>query len=119
MKLFRSTVTVACLGALVVASLAQAQGLGLRPSGGTGITDIMRGGPRVNATAPAVAAPAAPASAPTGQRSAEYIVALVNSEPITNTEVQKRAARILQQNPEAQRMPRPELNRLVMERLGG
>ena len=115
MKLFRSTVTVACLGALVVASLAQAQGLGLRPSGGTGITDIMRGGPRVNATAPSAATPATPA--PTGQRSAEYIVALVNSEPITNTEVQKRAARILQQNPEAQRMPRPDLNRLVLERL--
>jgi len=116
MKLFRSTVTIACLGALVATSLAQAQGLGLRPSGGTGITDIMRGGPRVNATTPGPAVPVAPA-APTGQRAAEYIVALVNSEPITNTEVQKRAARILQQNPDAQRVPRAELNRLVLERL--
>ena len=115
MKLFRSTAIGACLGALMLASAAQAQGLGLRPNGGTGITDIMRGGPRVNATAPGAAVPAAPAV--TGQRSAEYIVALVNSEPITNTEVQKRATRILQQNPEAQRLPRAELNRLVLERL--
>lgn len=116
MKLFRSTAIWACLGALMLASAAQAQGLGLRPSGGTGITDIMRGGPRVNVTAPGAAAvPAAPVL--TGQRSAEYIVALVNSEPITNTEVQKRATRILQQNPEAQRLSRPELNRLVLERL--
>lgn len=115
MKLLRSTAIGACLGALMLASAAQAQGLGLRPSGGTGITDIMRGGPRVNATAPGAAA--VPAPPVTGQRSAEYIVALVNSEPITNTEVQKRATRILQQNPDAQRLPRPELNRLVLERL--
>lgn len=117
MKFLRSTVSLACLGAGLLVSGAQAQGLGLRPGGGgTGITDIMRGGARVNAPARGAVAPT-PAAPATGQRSAEYIVALVNSEPITNTEVLKRAARILQQNPEAQRLPRAELNRLVLERI--
>jgi peptidyl-prolyl cis-trans isomerase SurA len=115
MKFFRSTVTLACLGALVATSGVQAQGLGMRPgSGGTGITDIMRGGARVTAPPPRTALPAAPIS---GQRAAEYIVALVNSEPITNTEVQKRAARVLRENAEAQRIPRADLNRLVLERM--
>jgi peptidyl-prolyl cis-trans isomerase SurA len=64
--------------------------------------------------------PAAPRATPPAapvQRSAEYIVALVNSEPITNTEVQTRVERILKENAEAQRVPRAELTRLVLERL--
>lgn len=110
MNHYRSILTMACLAALAAASGAQ----GLRP--GTGITDIMRAGPRL-APVPAPGAGAAAQPASTAQRSAEYIVALVNSEPVTNTEVQLRVSRILKENPEAERMPRPELTRLVLERL--
>ena len=113
MNHIRSTLTLACFATLVVTSSAQAQGF--RPSG-RGITDIMRTGPRV-APAPGAAAPAAAASGPAVQRSAEYIVALVNSEPITNTEVQSRMSRVLKENAEAERVPRAELARLVLERL--
>ncbi|MBC7394433.1 peptidyl-prolyl cis-trans isomerase SurA [Variovorax sp. GrIS 2.14] len=113
MNHIRSTLTLACFATLVVTSSAQAQGF--RPSG-RGITDIMRTGPRV-APAPGAAAPAATASGPAVQRSAEYIVALVNSEPITNTEVQSRMSRVLKENAEAERVPRAELARLVLERL--
>ncbi|CAN7698855.1 peptidylprolyl isomerase [Variovorax sp. LjRoot290] len=113
MNHIRSILTLACLATLAAA--AGAQGQGQRP--GLGITDIMRAGPRL---APAPAAPrTAPPAAPAApvQRSAEYIVALVNSEPITNTEVQTRVERILKENAEAQRVPRAELTRLVLERL--
>jgi peptidyl-prolyl cis-trans isomerase SurA len=101
MKHIRSIVTLACLATL--AASAGAQGLG--------ITDIMRNGPRI------VPPPAATSPAPNVQRSAEYIVALVNSEPVTNTEVQIRVARVLRENPEAERMPRAEVTRLVLERM--
>lgn len=101
MNHIRSILTLACLATLAATSGAQ------------GITDIMRGGPRL---APAPSAPRA-AVAPQGQRAAEYIVALVNSDPVTNTEVQARVARVLRENPEAQRMPRPELTRVVLERM--
>jgi peptidyl-prolyl cis-trans isomerase SurA len=60
---------------------------------------------------------AAPRVSPGGQRAAEYIVALVNSEPITNTEVQNRVERILSENAEARRAPIAEVSRLVLERL--
>ncbi|MDM0052744.1 peptidylprolyl isomerase [Variovorax sp. J22R115] len=103
MNHLRSILTLACLASVATASGAQ----------GTGITDIMRAGPRL-APAP-TAAPRPPV--PNVQRSAEYIVALVNSEPITNTEVQARAVRILRDNPEAARYSRQELMRLVLERL--
>ncbi|MBB3180422.1 peptidylprolyl isomerase [Variovorax sp. Sphag1AA] len=102
MKHIRSILTLACLATL--AASASAQGLG--------ITDIMRAGPRIVPPAPPVGAPA-----PNVQRSAEYIVALVNSEPVTNTEVQLRVARVLRENPEAQRMPRSDLTRVVLERM--
>jgi peptidyl-prolyl cis-trans isomerase SurA len=110
MNHIRSILTLACLATLAAA--AGAQGLGSRP--GIGITDIMRAGPRL---APAPAPRAAAPSAPPVQRAAEYIVALVNSEPITNTEVQSRVDRLLKENPDAQRVPRAELTRLVLERL--
>lgn len=108
-----SALTLACLLALGAASCgAQAQGLGLRPgNAGSGITDIMNSAPRG-------IAPALPAAAPAqGQRAAEFIVALVNSEPITNTEVQTRVNRILAENAEARRAPIDELSRLVLERI--
>jgi peptidyl-prolyl cis-trans isomerase SurA len=112
MKHLRIIFILACLAALAAASGAQAQGF---RSSGRGITDIMRRGPNL---APPV--PAARAAAPSGspvQRSAEYIVALVNSEPITNTDVQLRVARVLKENPQAEQMPRAQLTKLVLERL--
>lgn len=39
----------------------------------------------------------APAAAPTAARTADFIVALVNSEPVTNSEIRRRAQRIAQQ----------------------
>ncbi|MGQ2999130.1 MULTISPECIES: peptidylprolyl isomerase [unclassified Variovorax] len=107
MKHIRSILSLACLAALAATAGAQQ---GFRSGGG--ITDIMRAGPRL---APPAARPAAPA-APV-QRSAEFIVALVNSEPITNTEVLTRVQRLIQENPDAERVPRPELGRMVLERL--
>ncbi|WP_399680807.1 peptidylprolyl isomerase [Xenophilus sp.] len=107
----RSTLAIACAAAMACAGLAHAQS-GSAPAR-RGITDIMRSGP-------AVVPPAAPRPAPVqrGQRIAEYIVALVNSEPITNTEVQKRLDRVLDEaGPEAQRMPREVLARQVLEQL--
>ena len=106
-----SLTTFACFA--VLASSAGAQGL--RPGTGTGITDIMRA-PRF-AAPEAARPPAAAPSGPAGQRAAEFIVALVNSEPITNTEVQTRVNRLVRENSEAARMPRNELSRLVLERL--
>ena len=85
-----------------------------------GITDIMRAGPQ-RSEPPAAAAPLptpAPATTPSGQRVAEYIVALVNSEQVTNTEVLSRVQRALRQGgPEVERVPRPELNRMALERI--
>ncbi|MDM0055060.1 peptidylprolyl isomerase [Variovorax fucosicus] len=118
MKHLRSTLTLAVVAALAAAFGAQAQGS--RPNTAStasrGITDIMRAPQRFGAVPPAPRAPAAP----TTQRAAEYIVALVNSEPITNSDVQQRVARIIEQNPaEAGKIPRPELNSMVLERLIG
>lgn len=79
-----------------------------------GITDIMREGPAASTLPPPVAATAQPQ----GQRAAEYIVALVNSEPITNTQVQKRVERVLREaGPEAQRIPREQINRQVLDQI--
>ena len=78
MKHIRSIITLGCLAA--IAATAGAQGY----RSGTGITDIMRAGPRLGP--PAARPSTAPSAAPV-QCSAEFIVALVNSEPITNTDV--------------------------------
>jgi peptidyl-prolyl cis-trans isomerase SurA len=60
-----------------------------------------------------------PAPADSRPRSADYIVAVVNSEPITNHEVRTRALRFEQQlRQDGQAVPpRAELLRLVLERL--
>lgn len=95
---FRILALAACLVTLVFPA-AQAQGL--RPS------------PR--AATPLPAAPAAQAA----QRQADFIVAVVNSEPITNHEVSIEVRRVLQQLAQ-QRQPQPdmrELTRQVLERL--
>ena len=64
--------------------------------------------------------PAAGASAPAaGQRAADFIVAVVNSEPITNSEVRLEAQRLSQQLAQ-QRRPRlddAETVRVVLERM--
>ncbi len=115
MNFLRSTLALACAAALATTAVAQTQrAQQQRTQRPMGITDIMRAGPAV-AVPPANARPPA---APQGQRAAEFIVALVNSEPITNTEVQKRIERVAQDgNPEIERMPRAQLARQVLEQL--
>ena len=58
-------------------------------------------------------------SSPSAQRSADYIVAVVNSEPITNNEVRTRLVRFERQlTQQGAALPsRAELTRLVLERL--
>jgi peptidyl-prolyl cis-trans isomerase SurA len=99
MKYLRPIVTLACLALWAAAAGAQ------------GITQIMRSVPLLPP------APSAARAAPEVQQTAEYIVALVDSEPITNTEVQQRLIRTLSENPQAEQMPREALTRLVLERL--
>lgn len=91
----RVTLSAATL-ALCVSLAAQAQGL--RPS--------------VSATLP---------SAPAGPQSADFIVAVVNSEPITNSEVRRELQRALQQlsQPGRPASVTPELTRQVLENLIG
>ena len=114
------TFTLAFLAAslaLLVELPAQAQGLKLQPgTAGTAGT----------ASAPGTAAPAAaprvaaPPLAPTGgQRAADFIVAVVNSEPITNSEVRVEVQRLAQQYAQQRRAqpPRSELVQDVLERL--
>jgi len=62
---------------------------------------------------------AAPAGSAIGQRQADYIVAVVNSEPITNNEVKSRMLRTEQQMGQqgTQVPPRNELARLLLERM--
>ncbi|MEJ8857220.1 peptidylprolyl isomerase [Variovorax robiniae] len=121
MKHLRSTPTLAIVTALAMTFGAQAQGLrpaatsNGSPAPSRGITDIMKS-PQGFVVPPAQQA--RPPAAPAVQRSAEYIVALVNSEPITNSDVQSRVERIIEQNPtEAGKMPRAQLNSMVLERL--
>ena len=73
--------------------------------------------PAVRASGPAT--PSANANAATTQRQADFIVAVVNSEPITNSEVRSRLLRAEQQLSQqgAPMPPRPELTRQVLERL--
>src|SRR5262245_10048044 len=62
-----------------------------------------------------------PAAAASGPRPAEFIVAVVNSEPITNNEVRSRLLRYEQQLAQqgASVPPRQQLAREVLERLIG
>jgi peptidyl-prolyl cis-trans isomerase SurA len=60
-----------------------------------------------------------PAQAPSGPRPADFIVAVVNSEPITNNEVRNRMLRFEQQLAQqgSPMPPRPQLAREVLDRL--
>jgi peptidyl-prolyl cis-trans isomerase SurA len=92
--------SLACLTTLAAPAL-QAQGL--RPSPRSALE---LGGARV--------------TEPAGQRPADYIVAVVNSEPITNNDVRARLARVqrqLQQQGGAALPPREVLLAQVLERL--
>jgi peptidyl-prolyl cis-trans isomerase SurA len=104
---FRSlALALACAGQLAVLAVpAAAQGFRITPQLGGGLP----------------AAPAAPV--PTGPRSADFIVAVVNSEPITNNEVRTRMRRFEQQlaqqgspMPSRQQLAREVLERLITEK---
>jgi peptidyl-prolyl cis-trans isomerase SurA len=58
-------------------------------------------------------------TSPAAQRSADYIVVIVNSEPVTNNEVRSSLLRAEQQLTQSggAMPPRPELTRLVLERM--
>ena len=118
MSHIRISLSALCLAALAAAGSVQAQGI-RAASQPRGITDIMRAGPPPVAPPSAAPAPApVPNTMPSGQRIAEYIVALVNSEPVTNTEVQMRVQRALRQGgTEVSRIPRPQLNSMALERI--
>lgn len=70
------------------------------------------------------AQPATLSNAPQGLRSADYIVAVVNSEPVTNNEVRARVQRVSEtlkaqgarQLPSAQELTREVLERLIVEK---
>ena len=99
------SVLAALLG-LIPAVPAQAQGLKLQPA----------------APAPA-AAPRAAAASPLAsggaQRAADFIVVVVNSEPITNSEVRTEVQRLAQQYAQQRRQPPPsaELVQEVLDRM--
>ncbi|MBU0891558.1 MAG: peptidylprolyl isomerase [Gammaproteobacteria bacterium] len=103
--------------AAVVSQGAAAQGL--RPSGAaTG------GGLSRPAATPSITLPAPSAAATTAPRQADFIVAVVNSEPITNNEVRSRLARaeaqLAQQGgamPPRDLLAREVLERLILERV--
>ena len=99
---------LACLASFLTQGAA-AQGL--RPSGaaGTGLS-------RMSPAAPSFTLPASGAS--TALRQADFIVAVVNSEPVTNNEVRARATRIAQQMAQqgAALPPADVLAREVLER---
>jgi peptidyl-prolyl cis-trans isomerase SurA len=91
---------------------------GLRPTGRAPATPPR---PAAAVSAPTPASVAAPAPAAPVTRQADFIVAVVNSEPITNHEVRARMARVEQQM-RLQRqpaVPRDDLAREVLERLIG
>lgn len=109
------TLGLACLTALAPLAPAPAQAQGLRPS-------AAGGAPRLPAAATGLTAPAT--SAAPNLLQADYIVAVVNSEPITNSEVRQRAARFMQQianqgitPPPQDRLLKEVLDRLILEKI--
>lgn len=91
---------VAALTLVFAAMSVNAQGL--RPSGTLRVPDRVAGNPGAG-----------------GQRQADFIVAVVNSEPVTNNEVRSKLVRAEQQLSQrgGAMPPRNELVRLVLERL--
>ncbi|MEO8247736.1 MAG: peptidylprolyl isomerase [Burkholderiales bacterium] len=90
-----------------------------RPSSSPGLSSPGLSSPALGGSAlPNVALPRPGAAAPR-QEQADYIVAVVNTEPVTNNEVRARADRIAQQMQQqgASVPPREELLRLVLDRM--
>ena len=108
------------LAAALASLLSQgAMAQGLRPSGALAGNGLSRPAP---ASVPSVTLPAAGAG--TAPRSADFIVAVVNSEPVTNNEVRARLARaeaqLAQQGgavPPRDLLAREVLERLILERV--
>jgi len=100
---------LACLASFVTHG-AVAQGLRSSGAAGPGLS-------RISPAAPSFALPAPGAG--TALRQADFIVAVVNSEPVTNNEVRSRAERIAQQVAQqgGNLPPREALAREVLERL--
>jgi len=99
---------------LATGALAQ----GLRPSAGAGSLGLPRSG-AASSLQPSIAVPAASPSSSREPQQADYIVAVVNSEPITNNEVRLRAERAAQQFAQQGRPlpPRDLFLRQVLERM--
>ena len=109
------------LAAVLLVTSVQAQGLRARggqgASLGGGESSISRA---LDATGmPSLPSTAAAAGSRQGVRSADYIVAVVNSEPITNNEVRARMANVMQnvRAQQAEMPPESLLAREVLERL--
>jgi peptidyl-prolyl cis-trans isomerase SurA len=98
-------------GALLLAALATLIGAGAGAPAQAQTRTLPRAAPQ-----PAPLPAPLPASP---QRAADFIVAVVNSEPITNNEVRLEAQRLAQQLAQARRpaLGQSELGRLVLERL--
>ena len=119
---------VIALAVAALASLTSAGALaqGLRPSGapaGKGLTRPAATGPSITLPAPE-AAGAGAGSAAAAPRQADFIVAVVNSEPVTNNEVRSRLARaeaqLAQQGgamPPRDLLAREVLERIILERV--
>lgn len=108
----QSPLSLALACALAGAALA-ANAQGLRPNAGAAMA------PRLP-----TAITSLPAAGASGQRAADFIVAVVNSEPLTNNEVRQRTERVLQQMraqgetpPPASVLTREVLERLVLEKI--
>src|SRR5688572_21039596 len=97
---FRTPALASACAVLLAALAAPAEAQGLRAS-------------------PQLGPSLAPAPSQTGPRAADFIVAVVNSEPITNNEVRVRMLRYEQQLAQqgSPMPPRPQLAREVLERL--
>ncbi|MDA8455010.1 peptidylprolyl isomerase [Acidovorax sp. GBBC 3334] len=114
------TLGLACTAsAIVFLAPAVAGAQGLRTPGGSGLSapaaaPSLRSAPNITLPAPGAASRGTPST-----RQADYIVAVVNTEPLTNNEVQARLSRVEQQlaTQGGERPSRQVLAREVMERL--
>lgn len=106
-RVFPARPLAAALILLLALPVTGVQAQSLKPSGS------------LRLSAPAASASAAGAGTAAGQRQADFIVAVVNSEPITNSEVRTKLIRteqqLLQQGTALP--PRKELVRQILERL--
>ncbi|CAM3445513.1 peptidylprolyl isomerase [Paracidovorax anthurii] len=118
------TLGLACMAALVSLAPAGAGAQGLRSPGGSGLSAPSSAAPSLRA-APSIALPDPGASrGPAATRQADYIVAVVNTEPLTNNEVQARVLRLEHQlaaqggeQPSRQVLVREVLERLINEKI--